>query len=429
MPESLNEILFHLIWTKDKVFDSKGKAIIPHTIIYQYYQPHCWYFTALDGTIKRKSKEKLIEEHMKKEFFKHASPSGIIAVLYFVENSQRSVEFLTVPKFLNFLTEKKLHKDMILQKFVDPQGDYNNSFSILWTTNFSLFERKVNKVKLCSENYDIYEKAVTFEGQDFHVDSTPVRGSLIPNSLIQVADSLVSHISSVTFEKMKVSRMMLQFRLGNDDKLWLLCATALRFENTLSNPPVDLDTIMVIPKEFNSKNLTVDKRNPAVFVRSCQCASCRDLFESSKVIEVSYRSIVSRLKDPVPLKNLYPRLTKDELKKLCGKPQFLDKTAWMCFRCYLEFTREKKKSESISYLPLLGTGPLNPIRARNNNGASTTKNSSQCIMSSRSSVAAISLISASALTHSSSMQKTIYTARSSKMAGGELILSLPTAKK
>ena len=430
MPESLNEILFHLLWTKDKVFDSNVKAIIPHTIIYQYYQPRCWYFTALDGSIKRKSKEKLIEEYIKREFFKNASSSGIIAVLYFIENSQRCVEFLTVPKFLNFLTEKKLRKDMILQKFLDPQGEYNNSFSILWTTNFSLFERKLNKVKLCSEKYDVYEKAVTFEGQDFHVDTAPVRGSLIPNSLMQVADSIVSHISAVTFEKMKISRMLLQFRLGKDDKLWLMCASALRFENALSNPPLDLDTIMDIPKEFNPKNLTVDRRNPAVFVKKCQCASCKELFETSKVIEVSYQSIITRLKDPFPLTNLYPRLSSDELNNLCMNPHFLDKTAWMCFRCYLDFTEENKKPQTAVNLPLLGTGPLNPNKVKINrpNGVLTTKNSSHGLQSSRSSAVAISLLSASRLTQSSSMHKAIFSTRSSKAAGGELVLPFLAAK-
>ena len=254
MVEGLNEILFHLIWTKDKVFDSVVKVIIPHTVIFQYYQPRFWYFTSTEGIIKRKSKNKLTLQHIKDEFLgkkqltdkllaqnsqdeflirqkskekiiqeeslnKKKSALRIIAMLLYIEGSKRVIEYLNEEQFGLFINERITHKEMILQKFVKPNGAYNNSLSILWTTNFSLFEKKTNKVELYNSEYDIYERAVTFEGKEYHVSTIPLRGTLLAHRLMKSANSIVSHVSAVTFEKMKVLRMLLQYRIGKGDKL------------------------------------------------------------------------------------------------------------------------------------------------------------------------------------------------------------------
>lgn len=429
MSEGLNEVIFHLLWTKDKVFQSNVTAKIPDTLIYQYYQLRFWYFTGIDNVIKRKSKEKLTEDQIIKEFLKKPSASGIIAVVYFIENSKRTVEYLTKPEFLVFLTRKKNSSDMILQKFIDPSSPTNVSFSVLWTKHFCLFEKKQNKLllytsnheitdkhRLYSKNFDIYEKAVTFEGTDYHVITSPIRGTEIPNKLLRISESIVSHISAVTFEKMKTLRMQLQFRMGEKNELWLLYATALRFENH-NLGDIELDTKMQIPKGYSTRNLTVSTREPAVFERNCLCAMCLEKFESTRVVQVPYELALAK-GDYKTIYNLHEKVTEEDLKILSKDQNFLKKKMWMCSSCFVVFTEATVQKKP---LPLIGTGPLKPKRIKmlSKCEAASTKYSSKGHYSSRSSVLMVSVLTPSILTHSSSQHR-IRVSTKPHAAGGEL---------
>lgn len=433
MTEGLNELIFHLLWTKDKVFDSIVKVSIPHTIIYQYYQPRFWYFTSVDGSIKKKSKDKLKDEHIETEYLKKISPSGIVAVLFYMEDSKRIIEYLTLPKFMAFIRERKKYKTMMLQKFVDPSGENNISYSVMWTSNFCMFEKKKNKLKLYNEKFDIFERAVTFEGKDYHVISSPIRGSLLPNRLMRTADSIVSHVAAVTFEKMRIIRMVLQLKLDRDDRLWLICATSLRFLNDPVKLPVELNIDIDVPNDLNVKNVTVFSNSPAVFIRNIKCANCMERFEQNKVIGVTYETIFQVMKDnPVPIYNLHPKLSPDDLRRLKGTDQFLQKKTYMCFTCYMNFIERQYKTPKPTNLPLIGTGPLRPSimkRTSTDKNLTASRFSSVEGISCRSSLLAPSFISPTNLTHSSSTRNyTFFTNRASKTAGGELVINIPQPK-
>jgi hypothetical protein len=426
MNESLNEVLFHLLWTKDKVFDSAVKVLIPHTIIYQYYQPRFWYFTSVDGSIRRKSKEKLTNKYIDSEFLKKPSSSGIIAILFYIEDSKRIIDYLPLEKFSAFLQERKTHKDMILQKFVDPAGDYNISYSILWTTNFCLFEKKQNKLELNAKKFDLYERAVTFEGKEFHVTSTPVRGSTLPNRLMKTADSIVSHVAAVTFEKMRIVRMVLQIKVDSEDRLWFICATNLRFLSD-NRVPLELNTNFELPKEFNINNLTIDTRTPAKFMKSQKCASCLCDFEPTKVIELTYETIFHFMKDnPTPIFNLHPKVSKEDILRLKQIKQFLLKKAWMCFNCYINFIEPEKTAER-KILPKIGSskGKSRLTRVVSEQTITSGKISSLGQFSSRSSAMHASFVSPSMLNYSNPLS---FSTRTSKTAGGDICISFQGLK-
>lgn len=58
----------------------------------------------------------------------------------------------------------------ILQEFVVPFTLRNEMIRGHWHNNICIFEKCVNKKYLLDDKYDIYEKAVTFEGADFLVE-------------------------------------------------------------------------------------------------------------------------------------------------------------------------------------------------------------------------------------------------------------------
>jgi hypothetical protein len=429
MSEGLYEILFHLLWTKDSIFESTVKAKIPDTVIYQYYQPRFWYFTSVDGLIKRKSKDKLKNTQIQQQFLKKVSKSGIVALLLFTDNSKRVIEYLDVTKFVAFINESKESKNMILQKFIDPAGEYNHALSILWSTNFCLFEKKKNRLELYNDKYDIYEKAVTFEGKDYHASSNPIRGTQLPNRLLKIAESIVGHIAAVTFDKMRVLRMVLQMKLDSNENIWLICATSLRFSTDANRLPVDLNVDIEIPNDHNIKNLTVHNKSPAVLLKDKLCGHCMKYFELTKVTEILYGKVFEMLsQDPVVIKNLHPGLKESDLKKLKSNTQFMQKKACLCFDCYI-LINDKKTLNSPQTLPLIGTGPLQPskLKTSRNNGMSTTKYSSVDCFSTHNSILAKNATTRSMVANYS-MGKAKSSKRILKTAGGELVFKFPDPK-
>ena len=55
--DGINEEFFRLMWLKDEL--NFGPSLnIPDTIIVKYGQPTAWYFTAQNGRIKKKNRQK-----------------------------------------------------------------------------------------------------------------------------------------------------------------------------------------------------------------------------------------------------------------------------------------------------------------------------------------------------------------------------------
>jgi hypothetical protein len=88
--DGLNENLFQLLWTKQNEVDAGHTVRVPDTIIFKYQQPTYWYFTALDGVIRKKAKDKLTNAWIESEFLKKKSPSGIVAAYMFISPEDAS---------------------------------------------------------------------------------------------------------------------------------------------------------------------------------------------------------------------------------------------------------------------------------------------------------------------------------------------------
>jgi hypothetical protein len=80
---------------------------------------------------------------------------------------------------VHFLYEREKPYDGILQKFVSPKGNHNCKLSkiylsiievyrIVWSPKICLFERRENLREINDQKFSIYERVVTFEGEEFH---------------------------------------------------------------------------------------------------------------------------------------------------------------------------------------------------------------------------------------------------------------------
>eukprot|EP00933_Yihiella_yeosuensis_P046653 TRINITY_DN4222_c0_g2_i1.p1 TRINITY_DN4222_c0_g2~~TRINITY_DN4222_c0_g2_i1.p1 ORF type:complete len:901 (+),score=165.03 TRINITY_DN4222_c0_g2_i1:128-2830(+) len=409
--DGVNSRLFELLWKRDLLSDTSISLRIPDTIIYKYNAPSLWYFTSVDGTIKRKMKAKLNEDYIYREFLKKLSPSGIAA--YYVTTATESegdecrhgvnaesdtrttIEYLDEEKLKEFLFNKqKVRGDGILQKFIEPNSHSNNMVRAWWSPKVCLLERRVNKQRLSDRRLDMYERAVTFEGPDFHSEVQPVRGGALVGKVHQIADCIVQHVAAVTNDRMKISRLALNFKIDHKDRLWLLFASSVRLRdelnarwdqaavqelssNGLSNTPLEVHTTLKVP-DYIRRAQTTSHTAPATLQKTCKCPTCDDKVEAGLLFQVSYKVLIQyeehrrrwlksekkrnevdklgatlkfqpeppqdalttsdNAEVPESIRKLHPRLTSAEYLQFRNEVAFHYKNATVCEACFLRFS-------------------------------------------------------------------------------------------
>jgi hypothetical protein len=62
----------------------------------------------------------------------------------------------------------------------------------------------------------------------------PLKGHSVPSKLTTIANSIAQHIQNVTFDKMVPNRMVLNVKIDQNDRLWLLWCSSFRTERKLN---------------------------------------------------------------------------------------------------------------------------------------------------------------------------------------------------
>ena len=342
--------IYHFLWTKDTIFNTDPHVYIPHTILYKYQKPCYWYFTSVvDNKLKKKNANKLKNEYIREEFLKHVSKSGIIAYYIYkkigikskyetdkpnfdkvmtnlfshTENNNHNdknsennnikysyiIEYFDLKKFNDFLDKNIIYDDGILQKFVDSKGEHNVTFRLTWSPKICLFEKCTNLKKINDYHYDIYERAVTYAGEEFQTKTEPLKGNNISNRLEEIGLSIVNHVSNITLEKIKIVRMILNFKLDPKDRMIFLWCSSLRikssntyiqknedyYQKNFSEKKIkeaDSEKIKIRPPE----NINIFKYNISGKSicphQECTCLNCGQKVEYYRLYEITFRTLI-----------------------------------------------------------------------------------------------------------------------------------------
>ncbi|CAE7185113.1 unnamed protein product, partial [Symbiodinium necroappetens] len=371
--DGVNRQLFELLWKRDLLSDQSVALRIPDTIVFKFNYPSVWYFTSLDGTLKRKHKSKLNDEYIFQQFLKRPPACGIVA--YYVrtvvdaEDAHKGLaENVPAPTTIEYLNEAQLHDFLfnrqrekgsgLLQKFLEPFGDRNNMIRALWSPKVCLLERRLNCLNLNDTRYDMYERAVTFEGPDFHSEVTPVRGSILANKVLHIAETIVQHVKGATNDRVDITRLALNFKVDHKDHLHFLFASSVRLSAATGALPLEVNTKLQVPENIHRAQ-SVSRVAPAILLRSCSCPTCQEKVHEEMLFDVSYKVIMEyeeqrlsaaktllpeagsspRLEEvPEALQRLHPRLQAAEYATLKNELAFQEKSAAVCENCYLRFS-------------------------------------------------------------------------------------------
>jgi len=230
-------------------------------------------------------------------------------------NSKYIIEYFDKKKFKEFLHSKNTYPDGILQKFIDPKGDYNFTIRLHWSPKLCILEKTINTKKIHDTRFNLYERAVTYDGEEFQTQTEAIRGNNLPDRFEKIGSNIASHISNITLERIKIVRMILNFKIGKNDKIYFLWCSSLRIENFLDKKfnmhgkkerkhPGDFsneipfvsncDTGKIQVTYPNSINLFQysNQGKPIKVYKDTVCKNCDNKIEQHKMCDITFRTLV-----------------------------------------------------------------------------------------------------------------------------------------
>eukprot|EP00639_Heterosigma_akashiwo_P030448 CAMPEP_0194685744 /NCGR_PEP_ID=MMETSP0295-20121207/15020_1 /TAXON_ID=39354 /ORGANISM="Heterosigma akashiwo, Strain CCMP2393" /LENGTH=481 /DNA_ID=CAMNT_0039573297 /DNA_START=118 /DNA_END=1560 /DNA_ORIENTATION=- len=316
--------LFEALWTKDEL--NFGPSVnIPDTIVYKFGQPVSWYFTGIEGKVKKKNKHNVVNAKIYEGFTKQALPGDIVAFYISTGNDTDEgveddpltgtlIEYFDRENLHEFLYNRWKQNTGILQRFVEPKGTKNTMIRALWSPKVCLLERRTNNRNLHDLRYGVYERAVTYEGPDYHSQAAPLRGSVLPERVQAICGTVVAHVAEVSFQKQRVCRMVLNFKADAKDRLWLLWSSSLRLSAdadpsaggaagrgvSAAAAPLTIDPIVRLPGHLKL-NANATYGRPAAPPGIFTCVSCARASPEDQRHPVPYKTVVAHFEQVLAL--------------------------------------------------------------------------------------------------------------------------------
>jgi hypothetical protein len=212
--------------------------------------------------------------------------------------------------------------------------------------------------------------------------------------------SIASHISNITLERIKIVRMILNFKITKNDQIMFLWCSSLRIENNLDKKQqnnnnldqykeCDINKIkMTVPDTINIFKFST-KNKPIKPLKDSNCLNCDRNLESYRLYEISFKALIesheNRKRDksffmlfnnfnmtssgveiipyvenknydnnyndttkrknfknlliPKVISAIYPKMKYEDYNLLKKDYIFSSKIAYVCDSCYLDITR------------------------------------------------------------------------------------------
>lgn len=317
------ENLFYFLWCKDD-FGAGPRIFIPHTVVYRATQPSAWYFTSLrTGKIKKKSTVNVNNVQIEHSFTRNKSSTDIVAYYMYLQPSAASspasscddsprgqaiIEYFDAEMLRTFLYKREKTHNGMLQKYILPKGTGSATIRAIWSPKICLLERRVNLKNLYDKRYGVYDRGVTFDGPDLYSRSEPVRGAMLPGEVQSLCETIVDHVTQVSYHKYRISRMVLHLRSDADDRLWLLWCSSLRLVQLNASEampkmrPLDIVSDAQVPAfvQFGLQpqpsmllqHEQSEMASTVIVPTASQCLSCGMHMDRNRLLQTTYKAIV-----------------------------------------------------------------------------------------------------------------------------------------
>ncbi|KAK3245899.1 hypothetical protein CYMTET_44552 [Cymbomonas tetramitiformis] len=348
--------LFHYLWMKNSFGRSCPGLHLAETVVFKQSKPCYWFFTsAQDKQIKRKNRTNVVSHNVFENFIKKKAAYSSVDVCGYTLVTNMLDEVLTRENQETARTEVEYYDNLGLK-------------------NYLFYGEKPTTVKLTDKTHELYERCVTFEGPERHSDSSPLTGSALAKSIQTLCNEIVNHVRQVSGNVHNITRMVCNFKMDPDGRVWFLWCSSLRLvpagaEEAGEPPrsaPINLNPKFLIKPQ--SKLIVQAKQGTPVMKNvSFRCPYCLEINDMRYKYEVTYKSIIAQwqkdqskeqrnreraaeangdvpdlLQDakspnvvPPVIRACEPRITSEKFIELRSDPTFLYRNAQLCEGCCL----------------------------------------------------------------------------------------------
>ena len=130
-------------------------------------------------------------------------------------------EYLKAKDLSAFLERPAKPDGSMLQRFVDPRGEYNTAIRADWSPQMLVLEQRENVCRLADQGLDHYQRVVTFEGAAHNSLSGAVKQHSTALRLRQACESIADHLATTGSRQARPLRMVLFFKVGTAARVCL----------------------------------------------------------------------------------------------------------------------------------------------------------------------------------------------------------------
>nr|CCC90890.1 conserved hypothetical protein [Trypanosoma congolense IL3000] len=249
--DGLRPQLYMHLWKKNKGSESRLKKVrLPDTVVYEHNFPRAWYTYDAEAREINKHPGKMLDaQSIYQHFSRSTSGSEIVAQFLTTcpMDEPESLttngdpisysEIFTAETLREFLFNKSRKPDGILQKFVVPKGETtvrrNAELQVSWSPLITVVYKRTNKHRLDDHRVPVHMRAATFDG-DSHLSEFTLVADDTKNRLDLLCREVVDHVYFT--DRKLITRMVLHFRIDDDNRAWLLWSSSLRVSGDSLNP-------------------------------------------------------------------------------------------------------------------------------------------------------------------------------------------------
>ncbi|OMJ65161.1 hypothetical protein SteCoe_38998 [Stentor coeruleus] len=186
------------------------------------------------------------------------SKSNIVASYIYITKNGREIEYFELEEFKHFLYNRHKTQDGILQKFIDSKGRRNSAIQMVWTPHICIFEMRENQNDLYDQRLNLYERVITYEGDQHQSQIKPFKSMELRSFMQEVGEALVEHFSIISEGQSKPTRKVLVFKKDPLNRPWLLLCTSIRCSSV---SPINISCNTKFPSVINVKRTASNPRN------------------------------------------------------------------------------------------------------------------------------------------------------------------------
>lgn len=271
--DGLLPLLYDHLWKSDRTREHRLRdVLIPDTVVFEHNFPRAWYtYDSKTQELLKRAGKLLDSQSIYKYFAAEEKGTDIVAQFYHksttstvpadhspskghhhathakhhhhhgaVEEEEElttSVEFFTKDKLFDFLHNRKVKPDGVLQKFLVPKGEsssrHNFQIQAVWSPLVTLVYKRTNKRRLNDKTVPVNDRAATFDGPA-HCSAEGLVADGTKSRIDNLCKTIVDHFFAT--EHKQITRAVLYFKVDDADRLWVLWASSLRIGSDKLNP-------------------------------------------------------------------------------------------------------------------------------------------------------------------------------------------------